>query len=353
MFIYYPILSNIEYLTMSNKLILLINTGTPSAPEPAVVGAYLREFLMDKNVISLPYPIRYLLVNGIIVPFRTKHSTEKYKTIFEDGVSPLLRHTEQLTTELQQLTDTPIVYGMRYGRPNAIEVVKEIAIKHKEIEEVVLVPLFPHKTKSSFITSTTHFEQQFQHFLPHVRVKTIAPFFAHPLYINALKRQVETSLTSRPDKFVFSFHGIPIQHLYEHHSDKKFVEKRGECCANTPATQQECYQYQCYMNANELAKSMHLAQEDWEIMFQSRLGRQQWLQPYTAERLAQLPQEGVKSIAIIVPSFLTDCLETLEEIAMEGKEIFLNAGGESYQYIPCLNTAEEWVRDFWSIINEA
>lgn len=338
---------------MPKKIILLINTGTPTDAHPEAIRKYLKEFLMDKNVVSIPYLMRYILVNGIIVPFRTKYSTEKYKQIFENGTSPLLTHTQQLTKALNDLSSThPIYFGMRYGEPRAEDTVKLLSELHDGIDEVLLVPLFAHKTKSSFGTATSHFEQLFNRHFPKSRIKVIPPFFEHPTYINALRRKIEQSMVHKTAKIIFSFHGIPISHLYEHHLDKNFILQKEKCCINSPKMQQECYQYQCYKTANRVAAAMELEKDEWEVMFQSRLGRQQWLQPYTAERLAQLPKEGVKSIAIIVPSFLTDCLETLEEIAIEGKKIFMDAGGKSYQYIHCLNTDKDWVDDFLSIIHE-
>ncbi len=336
----------------SEKIILLINTGTPENTKIKTVRNYLREFLMDKYVVSIPFPIRFLLVNAIIAPFRAPHSARKYKKIFNKNVSPLLTHTQLLKERLDRVMDIPVELGMRYGKPTAGNTVTYILKKYKNVKEVILVPLFPHKTQSSFITATEHFKNNFNRYNPNVKVNVIPPYFEHQLYIQSLQKHISTYLKEKPKKLIFSFHGIPISHESKFHKDREVFHKEVKCGCETKKTDRDtCYYYQCLQTARKTAQALNLKENDWEITFQSRLGFAKWHQPYTAQRLKELPkQENIKDIAIITPSFITDCLETLEEIDIEGRKIFTIAGGKRFQYIPTLNSEQYWVNNLKKII---
>ncbi len=338
--------------TESERLILLINTGTPENTEVKTVRSYLQEFLMDEYVVNIPFPIRFLLVNGVIAPFRAPRSAKKYETIFEKGVSPLFTYTQQLKERLDKVMDIPVEVGMRYGNPTADNTIKHILKTYKNIKEVILVPLFPHKTQSSFITATEHFKSNFNRHNSNLKISVISPYYQHELYIQALQTHISNYLKQKPEKLIFSFHGIPLSHESKFHKDSSLFDRNVNCgCEMKKSSEDTCYYYQCLQTARKTAQALNLKDEDWEIMFQSRLGFAKWHQPYTANRLKELPeQENIKNVAIIAPSFITDCLETLEEINMEGREIFLQSGGENFQYIPTLNSEKYWVDNLKKII---
>ncbi len=338
----------------SEKIILLINTGTPENTEIKTVKNYLREFLMDKYVVSIPFPIRFLLVNGIIAPFRAPHSAKKYATIFKNGVSPLLTHTQKLKETLSKTTNTPVEIGMRYGKPTTDKTVSNILKTYQNLKEVILVPLFPHKTQSSFISAVEHFKYNFKRYNSDIAISVIPPYFQHKLYIQALQKHISSHLKQKPEKLIFSFHGIPLSHESKFHNNISLFDKNMKCGCESKKTEEEtCYYYQCLQTAKKTAQLLNLKQEEWEITFQSRMGFTKWHQPYTIERLKELPkQENIKSIAIVTPSFITDCLETLEEVDIEYREIFMQSGGKKFQYIPTLNNNKYWVESLNKIIEE-
>ncbi len=340
-----------ETKEQAETLVLLVNTGTPNNTEIKTVRKYLKEFLMDKNVINIPFLIRYLLVNGIIAPLRAPHSAKKYKTIFENGVSPLYKHTKNLTERLNKVCDVAVEFGMRYGNPTTKATVNHILNKYKDLKNVLILPLFPQKTQSSFTTAFLHFEKHFHKKNPKIQVKCAKPFYKNPLYISVLAKHIQKNISNDYDKLIFSFHGIPLSHEVKFHTKSKDFEN-GINCGCSVGDDKICYHYQCYYTAQKVAEEMGIEKSKWEITFQSRLGYNKWHSPYTAQRLEELPKENIKKIAIVTPSFVADCLETLEEINIEGREIFIKAGGESFHYIPTLNTEKEWVNTLKQIIEE-
>ncbi len=333
----------------TETLVLLVNTGTPKNTEVKTVRKYLRQFLMDKNVITLPFLVRFILVNGLIAPLRAKHSAKKYATIFENGISPLYKHTKELTEKLNEICDVPIEFGMRYGEPTAQQTVNHILSKYKNLKKVVIMPLFPQKTQSSFITAYLHFQKHFQKENSNLKISCAKPFFDNSLYISILSNHIQNRILNDFDKLIFSFHGIPLSHEKKYHTNYADFENEINCGCSQDKIH-TCYHYQCYYTAHKVAEKLGLEQSKWEVTFQSRLGHTQWHSPYTAQRLAELPKENVKNISIVTPSFIADCLETLEEINVEGREIFMKAGGKSFQYIPTLNTEKEWIETLKQII---
>ncbi len=328
----------------AKKGIVLMNLGSPDSTEVKDLRKYLREFLMDKRVIDAPYIIRTLLVKGIIVPFRAPKSAEAYKSIWTEDGSPLIVFTKQLQEIVQQGFDIPVEIAMRYGTPSPKDAYEKLMQQIPDLEEVILFPLYPHYAMSSYETAVEYMKEVHQKNKYKFKLTIIKPYYNDETYINALTESIKPFLEQDFDKLLFSYHGVPERHIRKgdvtgHHC---LVVK--DCCHVPSPAHEFCYRHQTIVTTELVTKALGLSSEKVEQSFQSRLGRDKWLTPYTAFRLAELPKEGVKKILVVCPAFVSDCLETLEEIAGEGKEIFLHAGGESFTMIPCLNVHPLWVQ---------
>ena len=313
--------------------ILLVNLGTPDRPDRASVGRYLAEFLMDRRVIELPWIFRLLLVRGIIVNFRAHRSAAAYRKIWTEEGSPLLVYSNALAQGLGQKLGPgfQVEVAMRYGAPSINDVIDKLLAA--ECENLIVVPLYPQYSGS---TSGSVFDAVAEVLMKRRRVpqfQFIDAYYQRPEYIESIAASIEAhwQKNGRGEKLVMSFHGVP----------QKYV-KRGDP-----------YQHQCEASANAIAKRLGLDPSDWLLVYQSRFGAEPWLQPYCDKTLEALPSEGVKSIDIICPGFSVDCLETLEEIQMENKELFLEAGGEQFHYVACLNDSEDHIRVMQSVVNSA
>ena len=309
--------------------ILLVNLGTPDAPTASALRRYLGEFLSDPRVVEIPKPVWWLILNGIILPIRSSKSAAKYASVWTERGSPLQSGTADLTqavaAELARLGHhVQVRYAMRYGNPSVASVLDEMA--KQNVTRILLVPLYPQycaATTASTLDAVTAWMRRSRR-MPELRV--LNHFHDEPLYIEALARKIEAhwQQQGRPDKFVMSFHGMPARTL-----------KLGDP-----------YHCECHKTGRLLAERLGLAAADYAVTFQSRFGKQEWLQPYTEPTLRQLAKEGVARVDVTCPGFSVDCLETLEEIAMEGKEAFLSSGGKVFHYIDCLNAETHWAQGF-------
>ncbi len=309
--------------------ILLVNLGTPDAPTASALRRYLGEFLSDPRVVEIPKPVWWLILNGIILPIRSSKSAAKYASVWTERGSPLQSGTADLTqavaAELARLGHhVQVRYAMRYGNPSVASVLDEMA--KQNVTRILLVPLYPQycaATTASTLDAVTAWMRRSRR-MPELRV--LNHFHDEPLYIEALARKIEAhwQQQGRPDKFVMSFHGMPARTL-----------KLGDP-----------YHCECHKTGRLLAERLGLAAADYAVTFQSRFGKQEWLQPYTEPTLRQLAKEGVARVDVTCPGFSVDCLETLEEIAMEGKEAFLSSGGKVFHYIDCLNAEAHWAQGF-------
>ena len=315
--------------------VLLINLGTPDAPTPAALRRYLAEFLWDKRVVDLPRPLWWLLLHGIILRTRPAKSAAAYQSVWTEAGSPLLVTSREQKALLQAQLDAMepgryhVVLGMRYGNPSIASALDDL--RAGGVGELVVLPLYPQNSCS---TSGSSFdalaETMKQHrFVPPLRF--IADYHDHPLYIQALADSVRTSwaLRERPQRLLMSFHGTPERFRLEG----------------------DAYYSQCEATARLLAAELKLGEGEWQMSFQSRFGREEWLKPYTDAVLKGLPGEGVKSVDVICPGFSVDCLETLEEIGEENRDYFLKAGGEAFHYIPALNTSDGHLAMMASLVN--
>lgn len=322
--------------------IVLMNLGSPDSTKVADVRRYLNEFLMDERVIDIPYWKRLLLVKGIIVPFRAPKSAHAYREIWTDEGSPLIVHTKKLRDTVQKLVPDPIAIAMRYGKPTVDDAFRELMQREPDLEEVTVVPLYPHFARSSFGTAAELAIERHRKGNYPFKLKLTEPFYDQPGYIKALSQRIRPFLDQR--KFLlFSYHGVPERHVKKDDVTGSHCLMRADCCTTPSPAHKRCYRHHCFRTTALVAKELGLAEDNYGISFQSRLGRDPWLKPFTDHRLAELPKEGVKELLIVSPAFVSDCLETLEELGMRGKEIFMENGGTDYTLIPCLNEQPQWV----------
>lgn len=328
---------------MAKRAIVLMNLGSPDSTDVKDVRRYLKEFLMDKRVIDVPYLLRTFLVKGMIVPFRAPRSAEAYKSIWWKEGSPLIVLTKQLQQTVQQNFEEPVEIAMRYGNPTPKFAYQKLLKANPGLEEVILFPLYPHYAMSSYETAVEYMKEVHEKNKYKFKLTTIAPYYNDDDYINALEESIKPYLQQPFDKLLFSYHGVPERHIFKGDITGSHCLKVNDCCHVASAAHAKCYRHQTIVTTELTADALKLPKEKVEQTFQSRLGRDKWLTPYTAQRLMELPKEDVKKLIVVCPAFVSDCLETLEEIAEEGKEIFLHAGGESFTMIPCLNVHPLWV----------
>lgn len=332
--------------------IVLMNLGSPDSTNVKDVKRYLDEFLMDERVIDKPWLFRLLLVKGIITPFRAAKSAEAYKTIWTKEGSPLIVLTRQLQQALQQAITEPVEIAMRYGSLTPDKAFDALLKREPGLEEVIAIPLYPHYAMSSYETAVEHAKKVHRDKKYSFQLKFIKPFFDNGSYIEALAERIRPYLKDDYDHILFSYHGIPARHI--HRNDPAVLQKclasDGECAPGSPGYD-TCYKRQVFATTRLVMQQLGVPQNKYSLSFQSRLGKG-WLEPFTDIRLEELPKEGIKKLLILCPAFISDCLETLEEIEERGKETFMNAGGESYKMIPCLNVHPLWVETLEGWIND-
>ncbi len=329
---------------MSKTAILLVNLGSPDSTEPKDVKRYLDEFLMDKYVIDYPYIFRALLVKGIILNVRPTKSAAAYKKIWWEEGSPLIVLSTQLAEEVKKKVNAPVALGMRYGNPSIESAISSLLQEHKELTNLFVIPLYPQYAESTTRTVIEKTQEVIHKNNWPISVQFQEPFYSEISYINALAKSIEPYV-SKYDHILFSYHGVPERHVKKTDSTKSHCLQQEDCCSSctNPEAQSHCYRFHCFETTRAVVDKLKLEPGSYSISFQSRLGKDEWIKPYTDQRLEELPSQGIKKLAVACPAFVSDCLETLEEIGMEGKEEFLEAGGEEYIQIPCLNTNQEWV----------
>jgi len=326
---------------MSKKGVLLINLGSPDSPSVPDVRKYLREFLMDGRVLDAPWPIRFGIVNFAILPKRPKVSAHAYQSIWTDAGSPLVATSKNVKTALQARVSIPVELAMRYQSPSVQEAIEQLQVEG--IEELLVIPLFPHYAMSSYETAVARVREVAGRQSPLMRIVVQPPYYNEPDYIGALVDSAEQFLNREYDHLLFSFHGIPERHLCKSDKTGHHCLKVKNCCNIPSPAHATCYRAQCFQTMKEFVKKAALKERRYSVAFQSRLGRDPWLTPYTDQELLRLAKSGVKNLLVICPAFVSDCLETLEEIGMRGRETFLQAGGENFTMIPCLNENPMWI----------
>ncbi|MEG0760869.1 ferrochelatase [Chryseobacterium piscicola] len=332
--------NNQQPTTNNQKGILLVNLGSPRSTSVPDVKEYLDEFLMDERVIDYRWFFRALLVKGIILNTRPAKSAEAYKTVWTDEGSPLIVITQKLQKKLQKLVDVPVEIGMRYAQPSIEAGIQKLV--NQGVTEIVLFPLYPQYAMSTTETVIEKAEEVRKKSFPQVRINYIQPFYNRDIYIDCLAESIKEKLPENFDALQFSYHGVPERHIYK--TDPTNTCNLNDCCSReSNPSHQFCYRHQCFDVTNSVIKKLGLPKEKVMVTFQSRLGKDKWMEPYTDETLETVGKIGVKNLAIVCPAFVADCLETLEEISVEGKHQFEHGGGENFHYIPCLNDEDRWV----------
>ena len=313
-----------DHLQKDKVGVLITNLGTPEAPTAPALRTYLREFLSDPRVIEVPRLLWWLILHGVILRVRPRKSAEAYKSVWTESGSPLALHTASQAEALQKRMHEKygdqlmLTWGMRYGKPSISH--RLHSMLDQGVRKVLVLPLYPQysasTTGSTFDAIAKDFTQR--RWIPDLRF--VSQYSDHPLYIDALAASIRRHWQThgRPDKLVFSYHGIPLRYF-----------KNGD--------PYHCF---CHKTTRLVAEKMNLAQSEYLTTFQSRFGREEWMKPYTDETMKALPSENNHHVQVICPGFSADCLETLEEIAVENKEYFIEAGGETFSYIPALNSEE-------------
>lgn len=333
--------------------VLLINLGTPDAPTPEAVGRYLREFLMDGYVIDMAAPLRWFLVNVLIVPRRKYQSAEAYQKVQMPEGPPLLVHTRALAHKVAaELGDEYLVeFGMRYGAPSIRAALQNL--HSRGVSRIIVLPLYPQYAESSFETAVVETRKNARELGCEELLTFLPPFYEEEGFINAWATRIRgESDVARSDHLVFSFHSLPVRHLTKFHTGDNNYVPVADCCTEVNSANQNCYRAQCFTTARAIAAELGLHPDDYTVAFQSRLGRAEWIGPNTVDVFTRLAQGGVKRIAVACPSFVSDCLETLEEMGIRGRETFLTAGGEAFQLIPSLNDDAGWIHAVVSRIRE-
>ena len=326
---------------MKNGL-LLINLGTPDSPHVGAVTRYLREFLADKRVITLPAPLRYLLLYGVILPFRPRKSAAAYREIWTKQGSPLLINSQKVLRKLQARLgkDCKVALAMRYGKPSIELALTEL----KYCENITILPLYPQYSSAATGSSLERVLEilSLQTVLPTMNV--IRDFHQHPSFIEAQAALIAPHIPHH-DHILFSYHGVPENHI--------LIDSCKTLCVNLCSSQSPnnsgCYRAQCLRTSTALANHLQLPKLDYSSSFQSRLGKTPWIKPYTDEIFSELADRGIKRLAIACPSFVADCLETLEEIGIRARHQWLRLGGEKFTLIPAVNDSELWVNAILAI----
>ena len=324
-----------------SKGVLLVNLGSPDSPSVADVRRYLREFLMDGRVLDAPWPVRFCVVHFAILPFRPKHSAEAYQKIWTPDGSPLVVTSRNVQAKLQQRVTVPVELAMRYQNPSIPQAVRNLA--QKGVDEVLLIPLFPHYAMSSFETAVERVKEVAAALAPQMRVQVQPPCFEEPEYVAALAGSAQEYLNRGYDHLLFSFHGLPERHMRKADPTGCHCLASEGCCTTASPAHATCYRAQCFKTVAAFVRQAGVPEGKYSVAFQSRLGREPWLKPYTDFELPRLAQQGVRKLLVMCPAFVSDCLETIEEIGLRGREIFLTAGGTDFALIPCLNEHPLWL----------
>lgn len=329
-------------ITMSKEAVFLLNLGSPASTSVADVRAYLKEFLLDERVIDAPAPVRNLVVRGLILPRRPRESAHAYSKVWTPEGSPLVVTSERQQALLAEATGLPVYLAMRYGEPSIASVVADIA--RAGVQKLLIMPLYPQYAMSSYETVVVRVMEELQRQAPTMDTELLQPFYKDADYIGALVERSRPWLEKDFDQLLFSFHGIPQRHLRKSDPSHAHCLSTDDCCSRCHPAHATCYKHQCMATVQAFVEKAGLPADKYRVTFQSRLGRDPWITPYTDHALEAMPGEGIKKLLVICPAFIADCLETLEEISMAGRESFLDSGGEFFEQIPCLNDSPECIR---------
>jgi protoporphyrin/coproporphyrin ferrochelatase len=334
---------------MKKTAVILVNTGTPDDTSIPAVRRYLKEFLGDGRVITMPAWLRKFLVHGIIVPFRAPKSAKLYQKVWTEKGSPLLWHSESLRDKLQMLLgdSCDVILGMRYGNPSLKDALHKV--RAANYNGLVIVPLFPQYASSTTgtIMELVHHEMLQWNNIP--ALKAIGQFYDHPGFIDCFVKNIREKDPGSFDHIIFSYHGLPLRHVHATH--KGLSCEQFHCTTEINADNGFCYHATCYATTRLIAKKLGLEQDQYSVGFQSRFAKS-WLSPFTDELIREKTRAGVKKLLMVSPSFVTDCLETTVEIGEEYRHIFMESGGEHFKWVESLNDGDKWVEVLKDLIRD-
>jgi ferrochelatase len=333
------------------KGVLLINLGSPDSTKVSDVRRYLNQFLMDGRVIDVAWPLRRLIV-GLILINRPKESAHAYSKIWTKDGSPLVVTSRNVTRELQRRADDEfaVELAMRYQNPSIESAIEKL--RAQGVTDLLVFSLFPHYAMSSFESAVVRAQEVAAKIAPEMKLKIAEPYYNDPDYIAALAASAEDFLKNDYDHLLFSFHGLPEKHLRKSDTTGCHCLATPNCCETPSPAHRTCYRAQCLATVRAFVEAARVPSGKFSVAFQSRLGRDPWLKPYTDFELERLAKSGVKKLLVICPAFVSDCLETLEEIAMRGREIFIEAGGSEFALIPCMNEHPRWLDSLEKMVRE-
>lgn len=332
------------------KAVLLINLGTPDSPKRGDVANYLREFLMDGRVIDIPAISRFLLVKGIIAPIRSGNSSKAYKELWTERGSPLLYHLQDLSKKVQEHLpeDLDVYHAMRYQNPSLSSVLAEI--EKKAYSKLIVIPLYPQYASSSTGSTAQKVMELVSKWEVVPSVNIVNQFYTNEHYLHAVSTIAKKYDFEAYDRIVFSYHGLPVRQINKACKVPGCTEQG--CISEHSNERLYCYRSACYHTTRQIVAKAGIPEDKYQVVFQSRLGRDPWLQPYAEETIINLAKDGYKKLLVFSPAFVADCLETTVEIAEEYNEVFIENGGEKIQLVESLNVSDVWVESLCNIILE-
>ena len=337
-------------MTKAKTGVLLVNLGTPDSPSVPDVRKYLREFLMDKRVIDIPFLSRWLLVNLIIAPFRAPKSARMYQEVWEDEGSPLMFHGFDLKEKLTEQLDSNYVValGMRYQSPSIASALDELLASN--VKKIIVLPLFPHYASATTGSVIEQVMDDIKGRLIIPEVDFVSQYPDDELMIKTFAKLGKKYMDKmKYDHVVFSYHGLPERQIRKSSIDD-YCQLNSTCCSTYHTKNQFCYRAQCFLTSRKLAEELQLSEDEYTVFFQSRLGKDPWIQPYAEDEIKRMAAEGKKEILIFSPAFTADCLETTLEVGTEFKELFIEEGGEEWQLVESLNSDDLWVKALMQMV---
>ena len=335
----------------NNKFVLLVNLGSPKELNKKSVKEYLKSFLSDDLVVDIPKFFQQLILRAFILPFRPRKTLHAYEQIWTKEGSPLIVSTKKIAEKLNKKTNWRVETAMRYEDPSIENALK--TLKQKGCNKLFVVPLYPHNAMATTITTEEEVKRVAKSLFYDVELIFIKPFYNNPKYLDALKKSIDPFVEKiNFDKLIFSYHGIPKRQAKKTDITGSHCFSSADCCETICPGSSNCYKAHTVQASNKVAEELGLSDNQWEIAYQSRLGPG-WLTPFTDRRLAEMPSKDLKSVLVVCPSFISDCLETLEEIEIRGRDTFFNSGGEKMTYIPCLNDSNDTINLLESLVLES
>ena len=335
---------------MKKKGVLLINVGTPDEPTVKSIRNYLREFLLDPDVIDAPYIIRQLLVRGIILRVRPRKITPLYQKIWMDDGSPLRVYSDRITKSLNSMSeDIEFEFAMRYGNPSIRSGLEQL--RSKGVEELLLLPMFPHYAQATTESSLKHSYKQLAAMKWSPEILEMGHFETDEEYIVPLTKSIQPHI-DEDTHLLFSYHGLPVSHVKRIDKSKSHCQNVDDCCNIKTEANQLCYGHHCNETTQTVVGLLGLNKDQWSISYQSRIGPVKWLEPSTTNKVEELVKRGVKKIAIVAPAFLADGLETLEELDIGIREHFMDLGGEELTVVKCLNDNQDWIEGLYKLVEK-